>query len=501
MRSLNALKIFITILTVFTSFVVHAESVPTCGKVENATGWYPVGSALAEAGFSGLAIMSLDRSVRESAAKGVSTATYAAIDCLNAIQAMNGLMDLPNYDSSLPLYIEKARGSKANQDIIARFAFRSILQRIGAKQVTSALLPPLKGTSYEDVANGLLAAHRSDWKGAKSALAKVLSAPSDDSLKSAMPAIRLAYARSLYALGEDAAAITEYEKLFRIGLPVQDALIESAWAQLRSKNYMKSIGLSYELTTGKLAQFFAPEASSIRAISFVENCRYSEARKLIDQFVANYSPLTEWLKAKSGSSASLYEMAVARSEGAIGNEAIPEKIWSVWSGSDFFVSTQKGIHQSFEESRKAGEWISENGGTPRTKEIMQADLKNLTAARSRAATRVENHLEGLNRSMASRIAQESERLKMVKIEANQGAGRDLVFRNANPGVVDVEKKLLKAEHKAKSYSGKLAWGPVKADDPAAELWVDEIGGFEASALDRCKVNSVYKGSVAGIHGS
>jgi len=460
--------------------------VSTGVAAEKATDSYALGTELAKEGFSSLAFLAFDRSVRE-------TVSFEALDSLTQLQSKNALFDLPVYDSLLPALITKARGSQANQEILARFAFRSVLQRISTKQNPSALLTAIPDTSSLDqAAKGLVAADKSDWKTAKTALAEALKSTTSES-KDIQGAIRLAYARSLYALGENAAAISEYEKLFKIGLPMQDALIESAWAHLRTKNYVKSIGLSYELTTGKLAQFFAPEAISIRAISFLENCRYSESRNVIERFTAVYAPVTRWLKASEKSSTSLYETAIARSEGAVGGDTVPEKVWSMWTGSDLFVSTQKGIRQSFEESRNAPEWITDNAGNAKIKAILEADLKLIAAARARAASRIETHLEELNRSMAARIAAESERLRFVKIEANQGAGRDLVYRNANPGMADVEKKLEKAERKEKSYKGKLAWGVVKAEDPSAELWIDEIGNFEATTLDRCKVKKAYKG--------
>lgn len=468
------------------NILVGLLTVVSTGVAAEVTDSYTLGTQLAKEGFSSLAFLAFDRAVREQS-------SLEALDSLTQIQAKNALFDLPVYDSLLPALETKARGSQANQDILARFAFRSVLQRISTKQNTAPLLSAIPEASpLAQAAKGLIAADKSDWKTAKSTLAEALKSNASDS-KDIQAAIRLAYARSLYALGENAAAIAEYEKLFRIGLPMQDALIESAWAHLRTKNYVKSIGLSYELTTGKLAQFFAPEAISIRAISFLENCRYSESRNVIERFNAVYAPVTRWLKASEKSSTSLYETAIARSEGAVGGDTVPEKVWSMWTGSDLFVSTQKGIRQSFEESRNAPEWITENAGNAKVKAILQADLKKIEAARTRAAARIETHLEELNRSMASRIAQESERLRFVKIEANQGAGRDLVYRNANPGMADVEKKLEKAERKEKSYKGKLAWGPVKAEDPSAELWIDEIGNFEAATLDRCKVKKAYKG--------
>src|SRR5690606_21010823 len=121
-----------------------------------------------------------------------------------------------------------------------------------------------------------------------------------------------------------------------------------------------------------------------------------------------------------------------------------------------------------------------------------ANAGKLPSVRTALASRIEAHLTGLNRSMIDRIAAEGERIRFVSIEANQGAGRDLVYRNANPKIAEVEKKLAKEERKAKSYKGKLAWGKAKKDDPNAELWIDEIGAYEAHTLNRCGAKAKYK---------
>lgn len=458
-----------------------AESLSGCGKA-------------AEKGYLNLAFFSLDRTIHASAANANPAEFVNALGCLDQVQERDALVDLPNYDSELARVAPRAKSAE-DQATLAHFAFRSILQRLsnGAKsdQALAALRPLVKSSAFYDSATtGLVAAANANYAVAKPALRKAF-ALSGDAKSPFRAELKLALARALYASGEDAAAVAEYEALYKIGAPMQDALIESGWAQLRAKNYVKSIGLSYELATGKLSQFFAPEANSIRAIGFVENCRYSESRNAIARFSTEYTPISEWLKTTAKSGNSLYETAIARSEGAVGAESVPEKVWSMWSTSDLFISLQTGIRAAFTEERDAVDFVADLSDV-KAKAAAAADLKKIAQLRARAAERVEAHLAKLDASMVSRIETESERMRFVRVEANQGAGRDLVYRNANPGLNDVEKKVAKEDRKAKSYQGKLDWGKVNAEDPAAEMWVDEIGNYEASSLDRCKAKAEYK---------
>ncbi len=443
--------------------------------------------AMLDEDYFNLAFFSLDRIVRGKAAPAERA---AAIACIDRVQEKSGIVDLPNYDASLAALAPRHR------EAIARFAFRSILQRTAttsAKKLHSVnrkALAVVKGTKYDSAARGWIAA----VSGSSSTSARKILADAKESLKgesaSIQASVGLAAARAEYAAGNDAAAIAEYQKLFKIGAPMQDALIESAWAQLRTKNYAKAIGLSYELTTGKLSQFFAPEALTVRSIGFVENCRYAAARSAMEMFSETYVDLANWLKKKAP--ASLYEVALARAEDAVGEETVPALVWSVWSSSDLFVALQKGIQQSFTEEREAAEWLADGEIEGSAATYAKKDLAKLAKIRARAAGRIESHLSDLNASMAARIKREAERMRFVRVEANQGAGRDLVFRNANPEVAKLEKKLIKKDRKAKSYRGKLAWGDAREEDPRAELWIDEIGNFEAKSLDKCKTKTEYK---------
>jgi hypothetical protein len=480
------------------------ECAPLSSNSSAAT-WYSTGRDLANEGFLNLAYFSMERATRDPSAN-VPT-SLAALECLAKIEAKNPIVDLPMNASLLTSLSAKTKAGSSERRALEAYAFRSLLQSIanGAKGNSFAVYRQIfsQPGSLRSSALALMAVAGSPAGDAKTtnllraAISEIENGTAGEEAKALRATFRLSLARNLYASGANPAAAAEYEKLFKIGAPMQDALIESAWSQLRAKNYVKSIGFAFELTTGKLSEFFAPEALSIRAISFVENCRFSEAKQAIAKFDAEYRPLAAWLRT-AGSSSSLYETAIARSEEAIGADSIPEKAWSMWSGSDVFTSAQNAIQKSFGEEREAAEWIADRTASAAVKSALNFDLKKIGAIRERATSRIENRLARLNGEMLSRIAKESERLRFVGIEANQGAGRDLVYRNANPELNEVEKDFAKAERKAKSYKGKLAWGKAKKDDPAAEMWVDEIGAYEAHTLNRCQAKAKYKEMRAAI---
>jgi hypothetical protein len=461
---------------------MEVSGAPTAGSK-----WYSAGAKLAQEGHLTVAYSAMMR-----AAQDVSTpVSAAALGCMARIEEKNAAVDLPDHSARVQVLAASTKPGSAERDAVESYAFRAIVRGSNAPGYASAVN---QSPAYGAVAKAI-AAIRSAPTDAKTVTALRTAIDSIDFARAApmtrsqLPYLRLSLARALYAQGTPA-AMNEYAKLFKIGLPMQDALIESGWTQLRQKNYPKSIGLSVELQTGKLSGFFAPEACSIRAISFLENCRYSETRKALSKFETEYRPLEAWIRSRTGSS--LYELAIARSEGAVGAETVPEKIWSVWSGSELFVSTQNAIRSLFREEREAPESIRDSVKDATVRATLLAETKRLAAYRTRAAERIESHLEGLNRSMLSRIAAESERLRFVSIETNQAAGRDLVFRNANPKLAEVEKDVEKSERKARSYKGKLGWGKVAKDDPSTELWIDEIGAYEGATLDRCKAKAKYK---------
>lgn len=462
--------------------------------------WLKTGRALSDNGFLNIAFRSYERALEAAGSASEAGSAIAALDCLEEIQSTRRGLALPKNNSLLIALSSSAAADSAEREILERYALRLMLQGLGSSSDSEPVQAILKSRARASALAGLRDSAQGNWSSASRNLKSTLtlieegSAPSD--VKALKAEIRLALARALYALGKSSAAVEQYQTLFAIGKPMQDALLESAWSQLRDQNYSKAIGLSFELQTGKLSRFFVPEAPSVRAIAFVENCRYGEAKQAADGFSKEYVPLVKWLKQSSDQS-SLYELAVARAEGAMGEDSVPDRVWSIWSSSSVFQALQSDIRASFEEESAAQEWlIDESDADKKLREFVASEHKQLASARQQMARRIESHLERLNRSMISRIEAESERLRFVRIETNQGAGREMIAINAKPELEDYDG--VEPKPGASSKKAKLKWGKARTEDPRAEIWIDEIGGYEGKALNRCLAHGKFqKRQVAG----
>ncbi len=476
-----------------------AQETISCGIEQAGAGgspssqWYRIGKQLADQGLYQIAYRAFEESVDTGSAQDFSH-QVGSIDCLTKIQAIRK-GNLLATDPAIVSRLAKQAGSNVKaREILQNYSFRALLSYLGSSESSwkknAALQSVIQGSHPRLAAvQGL----RLAGQGAeKSALPKLRTALSSIDSKSA-PAevlareadIRLAFARALYAEGKNTEALAQYEKLFTIGKPMQEALLESAWTRLRDQNYAKAIGLSFEMQTGKMSRFFAPEAASIQAISFVENCRYADAKKSIESFSVSYGPVVEWLK-RSEKFSSLYDVAMARADGTAPESSIPDAVWSVWSGSDTLQAIQGDIRALFKEESQAREWLSETDGlNAATRSFVQSEIGALKGTRARYAQLIENRLSSLNESMKKRIAQETERLRFVRIEMNQEAGRDLIYMNAHPEILKLEAAI--RDQKPAPKVAQLRWGKAQVNDARAEMWIDEIGSFEGQSLSRCGV--------------
>ena len=470
--------------------------------------WHKLAETLSDEGLANLAFASELRALTSEDGSLTNAASIRALANLESIQSTHRNLVLPALEKKLARLAAAASNDEDSTRIVRRYAYRALLGLLsradqGAKGSEDALIAILNvSPAHAGAARALRASRdgnspivRAEAEAALTAIGKLTAKLGKDAtpaeLTQSIPELRLALARARYALGDADGARADYAALFKIGVPMQDALIESAWSELRMKHYGKAIGLSFELETGKLAQFFAPEASSVRAISFLENCRYSEARRSIERFSTRYEPLVGWLKSAAGDR-SLYEMAIARAEGSVSDSSVPAPVWAMWSGSDLFNSLQASIKSSFTEERKAKDYLASEVSDVRVRRVLEADVREMVRARSVAAQMIEQRLAALDESLLARISRESERLKFVRIETNQGAGRDLIYLNAHPEIKKLENDLASREPTVKKPKGALRWGKVDLFDPKAETWTDEIGAYEGQGLNRCDLNKEIK---------
>lgn len=75
-----------------------------------------------------------------------------------------------------------------------------------------------------------------------------------------------------------------------------ESLFESSWAHFRIGQYEKALGNMVTLQAPFFRDEYFPEALILRAVIYYENCRYKEARSILDDFEKAYSPVRDELE-------------------------------------------------------------------------------------------------------------------------------------------------------------------------------------------------------------
>ncbi len=74
-----------------------------------------------------------------------------------------------------------------------------------------------------------------------------------------------------------------------------EGLWEASWAHYRIGDYEKTLGNLLTLQSPYFSDEYFPESYVLKAIVYYENCRYPEARRVLEQFAAGYEPVYDEL--------------------------------------------------------------------------------------------------------------------------------------------------------------------------------------------------------------
>jgi outer membrane protein assembly factor BamD (BamD/ComL family) len=102
-------------------------------------------------------------------------------------------------------------------------------------------------------------------------------------------------ARIHYEARQNRAAIYYYSKVPRGGGQWLEALYEESWAFYRIGDYERALGNMITLHAPFFHDEYFPESLTVKAIIYYENCRYGEARAVIDDFDHFYGPVEDEL--------------------------------------------------------------------------------------------------------------------------------------------------------------------------------------------------------------
>lgn len=102
-------------------------------------------------------------------------------------------------------------------------------------------------------------------------------------------------ARTHYGNRQNRYAIYYYEKIPPGSDQWLESLFEASWAHFRIGQYEKALGNMITLQAPFFREEYFPEALILKAVIYYENCRYKEARSILDDFEKTYGPVHDQL--------------------------------------------------------------------------------------------------------------------------------------------------------------------------------------------------------------
>jgi len=98
-------------------------------------------------------------------------------------------------------------------------------------------------------------------------------------------------ARTHYGHKQNRYAIFYYDKVERGSDQWLEALFEASWAHFRIGQYERALGNLITLSSPFFKDEYFPEALILKAVIYYENCRYREARAILEEFEQTYMPV------------------------------------------------------------------------------------------------------------------------------------------------------------------------------------------------------------------
>lgn len=104
-------------------------------------------------------------------------------------------------------------------------------------------------------------------------------------------------ARTFYSAKEYAAALEWWRAVDDTGDSWADALYEQSWALFMTGDHARALGNLHSLNLEWMAQEWRPEADHLRAVVYLANCEYEDARTIAARFEQRHRPVANELAA------------------------------------------------------------------------------------------------------------------------------------------------------------------------------------------------------------
>ena len=478
-----------------------------------------IGHAMWQAGLLHAAKRSFETALLFAPDENTQGLQIASLSCLNQIRRLAGHLTPDPKTASMLAKFQSAYFTASDRSIYLEAVSAILRAQILDEKTQTPEFETLKaalvshgGMVHWDFLQGLIASKAQATPQAIAALERFVGAPNRPAeVLGWDEEANLLLARSHFKLGHFSSANKVYKKIDRKSNWVTDALMEMAWTHLQSGSYAGSIGIAADLLSGSLAKTFAPEASMVMAMSFVELCQYPSAFQSLQRFRQDYRETYKWLKDwdQQKGQPNYRDLYRAVNEYLKNQNSIPDPLGTEWIRSATFISRQEEINSLKQANRKIPELL---------KQI--ADLEGADAARGQghlfeglqrvlreafshnesrvaaAVTAIREDLALTNTRMLKTLSEVAQNDSLIEIEMLQGASQEMLWNQTHPEFQALVDKMENGKIEPKKMDGTWDWGraPAATRSKEAEVWEDEMGQLRAHAENLCEKMREYKGS-------
>jgi tetratricopeptide (TPR) repeat protein len=289
-------------------------------------------------------------------------------------------------------------------------------------------------------------------------------------------------ARTHYGHKQNRYAIYYYDKISRGSDEWLESLFEASWAHFRIGQYEKALGNLITLSSPFFRDEYFPEALILKAVTYYENCRYREARAILDEFEKTYQPVHDELEKitsqKSTDAAQIYDLLAdvqkkAKTGQNTGTTTILQRILNLALTDKDLKHLNDSINELEGEMDALQSKHEVLKNSPLASDLLQELKTQRTALTQKAGliarAKLENELAELKDELAKGLRIRFETAEREKValedELKEGGHRDVISKYK--GTVAVSD-----EHRYWPFEG--------------EYWRDELGTYEYTLTKGCR---------------
>lgn len=289
---------------------------------------------------------------------------------------------------------------------------------------------------------------------------------------------QLDVARAYYSSGNYGQAIASYAAIDRSSDWWLDAQFERAWAHFRGNDVNGALAMLFNHESVFFTDFFYPEADLLRAYSLFVMCKFPDASKEMDAFIAKYGPIESELAGISMSPKdALADVTAFRDEQST---RLPTYVLRPFRHEQRLTDTMASLALADEEIARAKSVGGRTGDLAATLIEEQRDARvevegeRVLARLAKAKADLAAMLEGI----------EITRLDLLNLETQ------MYERAAATGVMEYGSNIEKLRDLKKKKPGFQVW-PWRG-----EYWADELGWYVFNARPDCP-ESMARGEAQG----